>query len=254
MSQDQPIAGRGILYVNSKIARPDLMNEEQYMNWYDNDHIAEIIETSAMKTAFRYKDVDPDAETPFLAMYPMDDIGFTQTDEFKNIRVHSELLPGGGPIYDLADLDVRYYNLVQVYDPTNKGPGHTKTILSAQVELGPDVSPEEFDRWYREEHLEKMAQVDGFLRATRFKLAFARSNAQSRALKGLAAEGEEAPRPPTWLALHEYSGDLDMQNMLEMTDSEWARKVISGLKVAKMPVYGIVVAHGKKDWFHGVEV
>ncbi|KAM0328744.1 hypothetical protein ACHAQA_005157 [Verticillium albo-atrum] len=251
----QPITGRGILYVNSKIDRPDLIDEEKYMDWYDNDHIAEILETSAMKTAFRYKDVDfANADKPYLAMYPMDDIAFTQTDEFKNIRVHSDMLPGGGPIYDLAEIDVRYYNLIQVYDPTNKGPGHTKTILSAQVELGPDLSAEEFDRWYREEHLEKMAQVEGFLRTTRFKLAYARSNAQSRALKGLATAEEEAPRPPTWLALHEYSGDLDMQKMMELTDSEWARKVISKLKVAQMPVYGIVKAHGQKDWFHGVDI
>ncbi|CRK13335.1 hypothetical protein BN1723_009977 [Verticillium longisporum] len=254
MAEDQPIAGRGILYVNSKIARPDLINEEQYMNWYDNDHIAEILETSAMKTAFRYKDVDPSAERPFLAMYPLDDIAFMQTDEFKNIRVHSDLLPGGGPVYDVAEIDVRCYKLTQVYDPTNKGPGHTKTILSAQVELGPDISPEELDRWYREEHLERMSQWGGFLRTTRFELAYARSNAQSRALKGLAAENEEAPRPPTYLALHEFSGDLDLKKMMEFTDSAWTRKIIPGLKVVLTPVYGIVVAHGKRDWFHGVEV
>ncbi|RBQ68525.1 hypothetical protein VDGD_05095 [Verticillium dahliae] len=133
MAQDHPMAGRGILYVHSKIARPDLINEEQYMDWYDNDHMAEILETSAMKTAFRYKDVDPSAERPFLAMYPLDDMAFMQTDEFKGIRVHSDLLPGGGPVYDVAEIDVRYYKLTQVYDPTNKGPGVCPLLILGTV-------------------------------------------------------------------------------------------------------------------------
>lgn len=36
-----------------------------------------------------------------------------QSEEFKKIRVNSDLLPGGGPVYDLAEFDTRYYALVQ---------------------------------------------------------------------------------------------------------------------------------------------
>ena len=114
------IKGPGILYVNSKIARTDLLNEESYMKWYGEDHIPEIIETSGINSAIRFKDVDPKVPKPYLVMYPMEDLSFTQGEEFKKIRVHSDLLPNGGPIYDLADIDVRYYGLVQNYDP--KGP------------------------------------------------------------------------------------------------------------------------------------
>ena len=123
------IKGPGILYVNSKIARSDLLNEESYMKWYGEDHIPEIIETSAVNSALRWKDVDTKADKPFLVMYPMQDIAFTQGEEFKKIRVHSDLLPNGGPIYDLADIDVRYYQLVQSYDPkgTKKGVSRAMT-------------------------------------------------------------------------------------------------------------------------------
>jgi hypothetical protein len=118
------IRGRGILYVNSKIERPDILDEEKYMNWYDNDHIAEIIQTSGIKSAWRFKDIEfGSVDKPYLAMYPLDDLAFTQGDEFRKIRVHSDLLPNGGPIYDLANVDVRYYKLIQVFDPTNKGKG-----------------------------------------------------------------------------------------------------------------------------------
>jgi hypothetical protein len=114
------IKGPGILYVNSKIARTDLLNEESYMKWYGEDHIPEVIETSGIDSALRFKDVDKTVNNPFLVMYPMKDIAFTQGEEFKKIKVHSDLLPGGGPIYDLADIDVRYYGLIQKYEP--KGP------------------------------------------------------------------------------------------------------------------------------------
>jgi hypothetical protein len=125
------IKGPGILYLNSKIARPDLLNEKSYMKWYSEDHIPEILQTSGVNSALRWKDVDEKADKPFLVMYPMQDIAFTQGEEFKEIRVHSDLLPNGGPIYDLADIDVRYYGLVQVYDPrgTKEGMWWERRIL-----------------------------------------------------------------------------------------------------------------------------
>jgi hypothetical protein len=105
------IKGPGMLYVTSKISRPDIMSEEVYMKWYDEDHIAEIMETSGISDAYRYIDTDKNADKPYLAFYPMPDIAFTQGSEFKKIKVKSDLLPGSGLCYDLADIDVRYYGL-----------------------------------------------------------------------------------------------------------------------------------------------
>ena len=130
--------GPGILYVNSKIARTDILNEESYMKWYGEDHIPEIIQTSGIDSALRFKNVDETVDKPFLVMYPMSDIAFTQGEEFKKIKVHSDLLPGGGPIYDLADIDVRYYGLIQKYEP--KGP--TSGELPRWIDL--DANTDDF--------------------------------------------------------------------------------------------------------------
>jgi hypothetical protein len=69
------------------------------------------METSGINDAYRYIDNDEKASKPYLAFYPMPDLAFTQGDEFKKIRVKSDLLPGTGLCYDLADIDVRYYGL-----------------------------------------------------------------------------------------------------------------------------------------------
>ncbi|KAJ0369442.1 hypothetical protein COL26b_010431 [Colletotrichum chrysophilum] len=234
------IQGPGLLFVNSKIIRPDLIDEESFFKWYDEDHIAEILATSGIQSAFRFLDVNiGSVERPYLAIYPMRDIGFTQTEEFRNINVSSDMLPNGGPIYDLADFDVRYYKLVQVFDP-KKG--------KAQYELG-ELTEDEFDSWYRKE----LAGVPGYLRTTRFKLALARSNAQSRALKGLSTNDEPPPQPPKWLAVHEFeSEEVDLVSLRQLTDTEWTRKINSVSKTRVFPVFKIAKAHGAGDWFHDV--
>jgi hypothetical protein len=111
------IKGPGILWVTSRIAASakDILSEEVFLKWYDDDHIAEIIETSGIKDAFRYINVEKgssSAPKPFLAFYPMEDLAFTQGAEFKKIKVKSDILPGTGICYDMADIDVGYFGLV----------------------------------------------------------------------------------------------------------------------------------------------
>lgn len=117
------IEGPGILYVDSKLTQPELLDEGAYMDWYDNSHIAEILGTSGINSALRFKNVNLKHNTPYLAVFPMSDIGFTLGEEFKSIGVHSPLLPEDASIHDLAEFHEKYLKLVDVFDPTNKGKG-----------------------------------------------------------------------------------------------------------------------------------
>ncbi|KAK3079615.1 hypothetical protein LTS18_004410, partial [Coniosporium uncinatum] len=47
------IKGSGIMFVNSRISRKDILDEQTYFKWYDEDHIAEIVSTGGMNDAFR---------------------------------------------------------------------------------------------------------------------------------------------------------------------------------------------------------
>lgn len=112
------VKGPGMLWVTGAIAKSPTnpLTEETFLRWYDDDHIPEIIATSGIKNAFRCLHVDktsplgtPECPRPYLAFYPMPEMAFTQGDEFKRIRVKSDILPGTGIVYDMADLDVGYY-------------------------------------------------------------------------------------------------------------------------------------------------
>lgn len=152
MAAPDDVSGRGILFVMSKIARPDILSEKKYMEWYEDDHIAEIMETSGIHSARRFVEVNKAGDKPYLATYQLEDLAFLRTEEFRNIKVKSDLLPGSGLIYDLADFDVRNDRLVQVSDPTKKGPGHARSLVTHHLETKAEsVSDEQVDSWYREE-------------------------------------------------------------------------------------------------------
>lgn len=107
-----------MLWVTSRISQEakSILDEPTFLKWYDEDHIPELVSTSGIKDAFRYVDVNKgtpsSSSKPFLALYPMADLAFTQSAEFVNVRVKSAVLPASGIIYDMADMDVSYLGLV----------------------------------------------------------------------------------------------------------------------------------------------
>ena len=241
--------GPGILYVTSKISRPDILSEDVYFDWYDNDHIDEIVNTDGIKSAFRGIDIEKGkASKPYLAYYPMKDLGFTQGERFKKIRVHSKILPGSGLCYDLADIDVRYMTLVQKHESSNKNV--LKSLAITGIEPGDSTSDSDLKNWYDKEQLPMLEKIPGYRRTTRFKLVYARTNAQSRALKGLPTTDEAAPEPPTWLAIHEFdTEDPPVEKMRELYATELSRKIMGGAKKIETNEYRVAKRHGAGKFF-----
>ncbi|CAK7199629.1 hypothetical protein SEUCBS139899_002312 [Sporothrix eucalyptigena] len=248
------IKGPGLLFVQSRITQPDIMSEEVFMHWYDTDHIAEVIETSGVDSAIRWKHDELDTTPlPYLSVYPLEDIAFLRTDEFKGIRVTSDLLPGSKLCYDLAAFDVGYYNIVQVADPTNKGKGRAKALVAEQVETS---DADDLNAWYKSEYLPALAKLPGYLRTTRYELRYARSNDQSRRFKGLSSTGAPPPKRPTWLAIHEFesapagkTGDL----AAAAASTPGGAAVKAASTTWQSDLYHVAKTHGKGELFHGRE-
>ncbi|KAK3100818.1 hypothetical protein LTR53_018972, partial [Teratosphaeriaceae sp. CCFEE 6253] len=114
---DKPVSGKnpGVLFVNSKITKPDEFSDQDFSKWYEVVHIPDIFKTSGIKSASRWRAVDPANDRPYLALYPVDDLEFLDSDEFKAIPVHHDSLPGGA-VFNLADFDTRYYKFAQSYE------------------------------------------------------------------------------------------------------------------------------------------
>lgn len=103
----------GIFFVNSKITS-DTLSPQVFNRWYQDVHIPDILATSGIKAAFRYLSTTPEvAERPYLAVYPVQDVAWVRSDEFKSIPVHSDMLPNESKaIFEIADFDSRVYVLL----------------------------------------------------------------------------------------------------------------------------------------------
>ncbi|KAH7139328.1 hypothetical protein B0J11DRAFT_555732 [Dendryphion nanum] len=248
------IKGPGMLWVTSRISKSsaDILDETTFLKWYDDDHIAEIVATDGIRNAFRYVHVDKEsalgsavAPKPFLAFYPMDDLAFTQGAAFKQIRVKSDILPGSGIIYDLADIDVSYLGLVGKSDAKAKKEPAQYLLVSA-IEPVNTTSEAKINAFF-EKQTEAASRAAGYIRTVRVKLLYARTNAQSRALKGLPTTDEAAPEPPTWQAVHEFS--IEPSSELKKTVEDDQSEVLQRAKQNELNVYALARVQGEGKFF-----
>ena len=208
------IHGPGLAFVRSRIAESakTVLDEQTLLKWYDGEYLAEVIATSGVRSGFRYIDVhktspcgDKANPKPYLAFYPMEDLAFARSDEFRKIRSQSELLPGSGVVYDYVDMDVSYLGLkgkTKRADGVEDGPARyliTCGIRPSQTPLESAMTS------FFSEQTSLLEQTHGFVRSSMFHLLYAQTNDQSRTPKdSLTTPHDADPEPPTWLAIHEF--------------------------------------------------
>lgn len=84
MDKSFPGQAPGLLYVNSKLTEPEEFSPEDFNKWYSTVHIPDVLKTSGVNEASRWQSLDPNGERPYLAFYPLQDIKFPMSDEFKS--------------------------------------------------------------------------------------------------------------------------------------------------------------------------
>jgi len=103
------------------------------------------------------------------------------------------------------------------------------------------------------QHCEQISKVPGYLRTTRYKLLYYRTNAQSRQLKGLPPrEGDHAiQEPPSWLAIHEFSReDLDFPKLMATAETEISKEILGTATKTETPVYRFTQSYGDGKFFN----
>ncbi|KAF2788681.1 hypothetical protein K505DRAFT_314477 [Melanomma pulvis-pyrius CBS 109.77] len=213
-----PLSGPGIMWVNSVPKLP--LSEGTFNEWYEKIHIPDIIKAKPSPegciAAWRFKSRDPSRARPYLALYAVPDMAFIQSSEFGRVSQYHELLPDGGPSQKFVDFDTRFYRRVQVLQkPEVERRGIGRVIKSTAIQPGPGMDCE-FDRWYREEHLEQVSHMSGWRKSTRFELIFkVQSNDDLKR--------EEAPK---YLAIHEFEEGTEVKRMPKEEWTDWTKKMV----------------------------
>jgi hypothetical protein len=100
------------------------------------------------------------------------------------------------------------------------------------VEMYPSDEAD-YDKWYREEHLDMMAKLSGYRRTLRYKL-------------GPKTALTKDADPPTYLALHEFDGfdALGTPEYAATIESEWTKKNVAASRVLIVRMWKKVHAQG----------
>ena len=101
-------------------------------------------------------------------------------------------------------------------------------IISAA--LTPAVgTDEDFDNWYRQEHLGTVSKCSGYVRTRRYKLKTAVT----------------AKDVPTYLALHEFDSDsLPQEELMKTAETPWGKKVMGSLAGQEIFVFRLTGSFG----------
>ncbi|KAF2714457.1 hypothetical protein K504DRAFT_339823, partial [Pleomassaria siparia CBS 279.74] len=162
----------GILWVSSRTLFPSTLTPQKFCSWYENTHIPEVLSLPGIPLAARYE-AHPSpptpsstysSEAPWLTIYEMPDVGYRQTREFKGLDGQSEpreeLLES---VFRRARFDTRFWEGVQEFGkPVGHGPANLLVSVALQPAPGAD---DDFDAWYREEHLLELSKCPGYRRS-----------------------------------------------------------------------------------------
>ncbi|KAJ3862140.1 hypothetical protein EV359DRAFT_45787 [Lentinula novae-zelandiae] len=225
-----PTTAEALLFVYAECGQS--ITEEQFNNWYDNEHAPLRITVPGFLTAARYKALDtpPKAFPKWLALYDLTSQEVMYSHEYKDLRLKASDNERR-VIGNLETLNRRVYELVNSSDisevsetESDKAAKFLYVVHMQVVENGQDESryktqEDHLVQWYTSTRIPQLALAPGYIRSRVFRLT------EHAELAGRAAKKVKPQSPSTLLAIHEWRVDgAKVINSLEfkmcMTDTE----------------------------------
>ena len=225
----------GLVFVTSRRRDTSKISDEQFDRFYKDEQIPAALKfmrnSGYEQLALRYKNVDTDSSRPYLALYPSPDASrmlLPEEDGFLERTKRSKAL--GGNVFDLIEFDFRPYEKIQTFEGYETGSKERgQTIVCVAMEPGSSKEQEQdFEDWYKMQHLDMLSMCRGYLRCTRY-----------RRLDG---------HRPRYLALHEYSckpSELPAEQIKQVTATEWTQKILKEAQLFERDVFELVEVQGE---------
>lgn len=225
----------GLLFVASRIKDTTKTSDEQFNRMYDEEHLPDVLnyKHKVSDLALRYRNTNAESERPYLALYPLEDVGFFASGTLEKFTedTHRSRTFGGEDILNFVHFEPRPYEKIQTFTgyagtdgSDGKGRARTLTCVAMEPAEGED---EDFDEWYRKQHLDILSMCRGYRRTTRYK----------------RIDGVK----PRYLALHEWSfapADMPVEQIKQVASTEWSKKVVGSATVFERDVFELIQAQG----------
>jgi len=197
----------GLLFV---FAEPGAVPDEEFHDWYDNEHAPARLSVPGIRTGYRYRALD--GQRPgWLAWYELD-LAALDSPEYQVVRERSPREQS--VVGRLATLDRRVYELI---DDQGSAAAPSPVVVSVALSTS---RPDELGQWYRQEHVPLLHRMPGWRRTRRYR----------------RTEGDG----PDFLAFHEIDGVelFDEPEYREATSTEWRSTVMSAVTARERRVFG----------------
>jgi hypothetical protein len=146
----------GLLFV---LAEPGEVPEDEFHDWYDNEHAPARLSVPGIRTGYRYRALDG-AQPGWLAWYELD-IDVLHGPDYEAIRKRS---PREQSVVErLETLDRRVYELI---DGQRVSAAEAPVVVSVALSTPDETS---LDTWYREEHVPLLLAIPGWHRVRRYR-------------------------------------------------------------------------------------
>ncbi|KAF4622830.1 hypothetical protein G7Y89_g14198 [Cudoniella acicularis] len=218
----------GILYVTMQ-PKPGLP-VSQFHDWYNNEHGPTRLRLPFITNGFRYRASDlegaeaSETKPEWMAVYDITDMAELTKDDYLRLRGPPVKTPREAETMAQIKVNRKLYDFVEsreseefkrLEEVGNEGQGNVIVAVFLDLHPGPDIK-NKLDKWYREEHIEMLSKVPGWLRTRRF-----------------VTSSIDTTAPVEYLALHEYASKngLEGPEFKAATTTPWNNEIMS--KVVK---------------------
>jgi len=171
--------------------------EDEYNDWYDNEHIPLRVNTPAFLNWTRWKAVDGEKPT-YGASYDLESYEATKKAPYTTLA-ETRSDREKGILANIQLLDRRHYELIEtpshppsaLYDETNPAP----YVVFVSLDVKPEAE-DDFNKWYHEEHIPLLAKAPGWVRSRRFIL---------KDCGQMGVEAQKDQKPPKYMTVHEWA-------------------------------------------------
>jgi hypothetical protein len=203
---------------------PGPVPEDEFHDWYDNEHLPARLTVPGFDSAARYRAADG-LEPPWLAVYEIEP-GTLDSPAYKALYA-SNSDREKSILSRLATLDRREYELISDERPAGApaASGAAPAILVVSMSVAPDTE-DDMNAWYAREHIPMLLAVPGWRRARRYRQTFGTG--------------------PEYLALHELDGlgVLDSGAFKAAISTPWRDKILQRATGRERRVFSLYKSFG----------
>ncbi|KAK4894070.1 hypothetical protein LTR27_007654 [Elasticomyces elasticus] len=237
----------GLMFATSRPIPPT--TSTQLNDFYQNEHLPDVLSYGAVKMTKRYKNTNPDAAFPYLALYPVDNVNYFTSPAFSKVVEETKLSRtfNNKSFYDFLDFEIGSWTKIHTSSGVNLNPPtqshpHAQSLIAVTMSRSPtsaSASPElnvSAEAWFHDLHRENMALPPRY--------RYGRMTGYAPVNSGGSSEGDTDERK--FLALCEY--DCPVENLEELGQSSWGRKVVEGCEVVgRRECWGLVEVQGDEQ-------